>query len=470
MKNVVKEKPLNGDLRIDGWQNVLTGMNIPGVDKNASSRITPSTRLDEYTTNFIYREDGLARRCIDLPVNDMIRAWFKVAGDTDGIIVKYLDKIKTREKIKKSLQYAYLFGGSICVMGIDDGQKLDQPVKENRIRRIMFLSVFSRWKVTYTSMDLYDDPTKDKFGEPQFYNVYPKNGEPFRVHESRVLRFDGVDSTETLTELNDGWNDSLYQHLTNTLKHTNSIYSSVCGIVNEFVISTLTINNLQDLIYSGQEELVRKRLQLIDLSKHIINTVLLDKEEKYTKESSTVTGLSLIVDKYIQLLCAINGIPVTVFMGESPAGLNATGMSDIRLWYDNVHSKQIEKMHPQLLTLIRYVILSADCKIKDIKPDDLSIEFNSLWQSTESEKINNRKKQAETDNLYISNGTLMPEEVALNRFGGNEYSYETTIESRSFNAPDNTGEIPDDTEENLTTGNEEEEVDTTGTPQKEIEI
>lgn len=53
---------------------------------------------------------------------------------------------------------------------------------------------------------------------------------------------------------------------------------------------------------------------------------------------------------------------------------------------------------------------------------------SGLWQDTEKEKAELRKIQADIDAIYLSNQVLLPEEVALNRFGSGSFSSETTID------------------------------------------
>lgn len=56
-----------------------------------------------------------------------------------------------------------------------------------------------------------------------------------------------------------------------------------------------------------------------------------------------------------------------------------------------------------------------------------AVRFIPLWEPTESEVIEMRSKQSETDERYVNTGVLTPADVALSRFGGDEYSAETTL-------------------------------------------
>ena len=55
-------------------------------------------------------------------------------------------------------------------------------------------------------------------------------------------------------------------------------------------------------------------------------------------------------------------------------------------------------------------------------------------EMTETEIVTNRKLQAETDAVYITNGVLTPDEVAISRFGGDNYSLDTKLFSEDRQA------------------------------------
>src|ERR1700730_13129571 len=93
--------------------------------------------------------------------------------------------------------------------------------------------------------------------------------------------------------------------------------------------------------------------------------------------------------------------------------MNATGESDTRFFYDQVRAEQ-EALIPKLERLIK--ILAGDESAK------ASIEFPALWQMTDREKAELRRMEAETDRIYLQEGVLLPEEVALHRFGNSEFS------------------------------------------------
>jgi hypothetical protein len=131
-----------------------------------------------------------------------------------------------------------------------------------------------------------------------------------------------------------------------------------------------------------------------------------------------------MLDRFAIRIAAAGDIPVTRLMGQSPAGLNATGNADIRFWYDKISGLQDRKLRPRL----EYIALVTFAALKIKEPEHWSFRFRPLWQETAKETADARMVQAQADAIYITNCVLSAEEVALARFGGDEYSYDTPVD------------------------------------------
>lgn len=409
--------------RNDGWANLLTGIGIKGRDRTAHTTYIADARLEYYELTQIYRGDGIARRCVDVPVHDMYREWFTLEGDTDGKIETVLRKLNAKKTLKRAQRFGYLYGGAVAILGINDGGKYFDPVNEKKIQSIEHIHVFDRWRVTLNTADLYVDPDLDKYGKPEFYNIVPIYGAPFRVHESRVLRFEGLDVSDQMRIQNQGWGDSVLQPIYNRLRGLGESYISLENILDEFILGVLTIDNLQELIANGKEALIQKRLTQIDLSKHIINSILVDKDEKYERIHATVSGLDGLMDKLIEAVSAVRGIPIPLLMGRSVAGLSDAETGQIRFYYDTIAAAQEEDQRPQLEQLIRYINIAEG----NILGEEWKIDFKPLWQPTQKDMIATRLAQAQIDKIYADMGAVYPEEVGNSRFGGDQYSHDTIL-------------------------------------------
>lgn len=414
---------------MDGWENLLTGIGIMNRDKTRHTVYGSVLTIDQVTATDLYRGDGFGKKIVDLPAREMFREWIEVEGDTEGLTLKELDRIKVKQQLRLEATWALVYGGAIATMLIDDGGEFEDPVNEENIKKVESIQVYNRWQVYWTTADQYQDPKDPKFGKPEFYTVRPYTLPFFKVHESRVLLMDGKPVPDRVRRQNNGWGDSVYQSAFERLKAIGSSYVGAENIVDEFVTALLTIENLQDLIASGQEELILKRLNLIDQSRHIINSTILDKDEKYERHSAQVRGLSDLLDRFTEALAAVTEIPVSLLMGRSQKGLAAGGAqaTDLRNWYDKISGDQEDMVKEPLSKLIWYIMKSKDSLFKGTPLDPWSIIFKPLWQPTEEEIVETRNKQSEMDERYISSGVLNPEEVAISRFGGDTYSIETQL-------------------------------------------
>lgn len=417
--------------RADGWGNVFSGLGVEGTDRSISTRFDENDTLIEQECQALYRSDGVGKRVVDIPVGDMLREGYVVLGDSDGMIYDEMKRLKAFTWNTRALTWARVYGGSLMVLGIDDGGELEDELNENNIKKVEFLKVYDRHRVQI--IEVYDDPEEEKFGQPKIYRVTPlvpagvTSVPDFEVHESRTIFWDGIDVPDFVRQNNEGWGDSVYQYGEKCLADLGVSFAGVARIIDEFVIGTLQIKNLRDLIAGGREKYVRDRIRLIDASKSMIRSVLVGEDEGYTRESTTVSGLDNILDRIMTMVSTVFGIPTVLLYGEQSKGLGSEAAGSIRLYYDGIAADQKTEFQPNLEKLIRLIMLQKEGPFRGSELPDWSIEFTPLWQPTEKERAETKKVQAETDQIYYNMGALEPEEITTSRFGGDEYSYETEL-------------------------------------------
>jgi len=423
-----KQNIISGAIeRVDGWLNLFSSMG-GGKDRTTNTKHSAGALLTQGDLEILYRDNGFAKKIIDLPAYEMTREWIQIENDTENYGLQKLGKLKAKTTFRDFVKWGNLFGGSIIVMGIDDGGDLESPLNEDGIRSVEFLRVYDRFQVHWATADVNQNPESPYYGEPEFYTVQSyTTGTQFRVHTSRVLRYDGSDVPEKSRAQNNGWGDSVLQALYDELREYGIVKSSVVSIVQDFVQTLLQIEGLTDLISSGKEDIVKKRMDIIDMSRSVNNTILLDKDENFTKSASTVTGLDQLMNQFSLALSGVTGIPLTKLFGQAPAGLNATGESDIRNFYDEIKSKQEEILLPNIERLFYLIQLAKKGDYKGKVNEEAVVSFNPLWQMTDQQEADWKYKIAQTDELYIKNGVLAPEEVAVCRFDGS-YSADTVID------------------------------------------
>lgn len=434
-------------VRHDGWKNLLTSFGVRGRDPHVGTMFAGAPMLTESILDELYRADALARKIVDLPAREMTREWFDVEGDQEGLINSALEEIDAKNKVREWLRTARLHGGGLLLMLLDDRQEFDKKVSEMMLRKVEGFQVYSRWRCQVRTT--YRNPKKRNFEQPETYEIFPITGRTsFLVHESRVLRMDGTAATEHGRQQNQGWSDSVLTALWPQLKNCGAVDSYSVAVVRDFVQGVMTIDNLAQMIGAGQEAKILTRLNIIDLSRSILNTILLDKNETYTKVTSTVAGLPDLIDRHREGASAAAEMPSTLLWGRPPAGLSTDDEAGMRNWYDRISGEQEDSLQPALERLVRYMQIAKDGPMRGREIPNWAIKFRPLFQLSEKDDVALQKTRAETDKTYIENGVLDPQEVRMSRFGSGKYGKEIAVDDPE-RAPEM--EAPEDEEGEATT-------------------
>lgn len=437
--------------RHDGWVSTLTGL---GQARDKRTSVVPfAERLTYQDAQELYRGNDLAARAIErLPDDALRRGWrLSVRGDAQvgELVAARCDELGVSARLKEAWCWARAYGGAGILLGVDDGRDPALPVDKANVRDLKWLTVLDRQELVPASY--YEDPRAPKFGEPETYRVQATGASAAEVgrlvHESRVIRFDGVKVSRQQARETQGWGDSVLVRMHETLRDFGIGWGSAAALLTDFAQAVFAMEGLHDAMAAGRDDLVIRRMQLLDMSRSTIRGVLLDSKETFRREPTPLSGLPELLDRLSNRLAAAASMPVTLLMGQSPAGLSATGDSDIRWWYDGVASAQTNDLRPRINALVELLLRAKDGPTGGVEPETWTVEFNALWELTDTEKATLRKTVAEADAIYIQSGVVAPEEVAVARFGGDTWSMEMHIdlEDRELLAqPDEPG---DDTPE-----------------------
>jgi phage-related protein (TIGR01555 family) len=425
MKNYLK----NLFKRNDGWVNNYTGLGSNSSRTN-NTLFKAGARLDRYTLAELYRTNGLAKRIVNSVVDDAMRGFVYAEEE----LIKELKRVKAKQAIFDAASFGRLYGGAIVIALLDDGMSLEQPLDTKRVNKLISLRVFDRHQVSWTNDDLCDDFYKEWYGEPEIFTITNNQnaltGDDlfFKIHRSRCHIFGGERVCNSARSANRSWDDPILQSCYDTLKNYGIIASSSVEIVHDFVQVIMKMNGLMDKVTSGQEEKIQRRLDIIDRTRSTQNTILLDGEgdEDYEKRASSVSGLSDLWDRFSEAVCSSTGIPATRLFGRSPAGMNSTGKSDMKNWYDIVSTYREDQLEPCITWLLEMVENQQSWKNK---PDNFDWHFPALEDPSEIEFADIKKKYAEIDMMYVDRGAISASEAWQERFGSGEFKYNIQLDA-----------------------------------------
>jgi phage-related protein (TIGR01555 family) len=399
---------------LDSWNNAVTGLGHAMRDKITHTEFSASHVLSDETLEALYHGDDIAARVCELLPDEMLRQGFEIQSDDADAINNELTRLGAREKLGEALVWSRVYGGAALFLGVDDGQSQALPLKLESVRSLKFLTVLEKRELQPTTY--YRDPLEPQFGQVETYRV--SNNE---IHESRLLLFHGTRTSKQRRSVNGGWSHSVLQRMYDVMRQFNMSWQSAAHLMTDAAQAVFKLKGLHAQIAANKTSEILQRMELVDMSRSVARAVLLDAEdEDFKRDTYSFSGIPDLLDKFTVRLAAAARMPVSLLMGQAPAGLNATGDSDIRFFYDQVKAAQEHTLRPALERLVTLILASKG-------QPRFTVSFPALWQETEREKAELRKIQAEIDSTYIQQGVLLPEEVALNRFRISGYSTETSI-------------------------------------------
>lgn len=407
---------------LDSWENAYTGLGT-SVDKTTQGIVLPDRQLTDEELSAIYHTDDMGARMADIIPQEMLREGFSIDTgnpDYDTIIEDKITSLETRVKMGDGERWARAFGGAGILIGADDGQDASEELKPERARDINYLYVIDRrllWPISY-----YNELGHPKLGEPKSFIVTTIGGytyETIEVHESRLILFHGATTAKKEKLRFRGWEMSIYQRAYNILRGFNTGWQAVENLLTDANQGVFAIGGLSEMLRSGGEDAINTRMQSINMFRSVVRALVIDADakESFTRQAVNFENVPQILDKWMLRLAAAVEIPVTILMGQSPAGMNATGESDFRWFYDRIRAHQTVNLAPKLRRLVDiWLRTKAGRQACPKKIDTLTVKFPPLWSDTPIQQAQKRLALAQADALYMQNQAIMPEEIALSRF------------------------------------------------------
>jgi hypothetical protein len=418
--------------RQDGFQSAIMGLGVPGRDKTMSVNHVTRVVTDVEAMD-LWRGNDIAKKAIEVIPEEMFRQGWDIKMDDKEMaeaLMARCEELAVTAALQRAKQFERAYGGAAIVSTINDGASdLSEPLNERNIMQITGLKVYEPRELH--PLRFYEDPRSEKYNEPMTWQLVPISGRRVQlgeIHESRMIIFPGIRvSNDDAQGTRAHWGDSVLTAMEEVLQKFGITWSAVGALIADFAQAVFKIKNLAGIFASDNDQAFYKRLQAMDLSRSVLRSIVIDAEEDYERKATPMSGLPEILELFMTRMASASDLPGTRLFGMSPAGLNATGESDRAFLEDRVVAQypQLQPLHERLVKLI---MLSKDGPLRGREPRLWSIEYRPLRQMDEKTRAEARYIQAQTDVLYIQNGVLSPEEVALSRFGGDTYSYETVVD------------------------------------------
>lgn len=397
----------------DSFVNFAQKMGVGADNALSDSRygFNPITRL-RTQLEWIHRGSWLGGIAIDVIADDMTRAGIEYVTELDPDQTEELDSqataLNTWTAFGDVIRWGRLYGGAIAV-ALVDGQDMRTPLRLDTIGPGQYrgMMVLDRWQLEPSLDDLVTE-YGPFLGLPRFYRVQA-NAPALRgmaIHYTRVLvRHVGVDLPYQQRIIENLWGISILERIYDRMIAFDSATTGAAQLVYKSYLRTLSVEGLRDVVAAGGIPMsgVIAYTEMMRRYQSIEGITLIDAKDKLEIQGhQAFSGLGDALIQFGQQLSGALQIPLVRMFGQSPAGLNSTGESDIRTYYDNIAQRQNRDLHRGVHLHYRLMAKSNSIAV----PGNFTLGFKSLWQLTDADKSNIGKTNADTVDAAYQAGII----------------------------------------------------------------
>lgn len=389
---------LDAILKSDSWKAIFGGSFGGRGDKGRTDRmrLVPNVTLDDATLTAAYKDLWLVRRLVESRADEVLRCGWGVPETEKLPNFTALNTATHPEgAFERALHMADLKGGSGLFIGYKNqlGQDLLQPPPTGS--EVAFLEVFDRFQLT--GQEREKDVDSPVYDQPQIWQVVGARRPGMRFHTSRMIRFPGAARGGDLGDSQDDrdWGYSTLQAVWDDVVRYGVFWQSIGHLMQLSSVGVLKLHGLIELLASKRRADAEARIDLLNETLSIARLMLLDAKqgEDYHREAVSFADMPALLQELEMNTAGAFKMPVTKLFGRSPAGMNATGASDMRQWYDECQAYGQRVVQPRLEQVLT---------ITEGHP--IEVEFESLWQPTAKEVAEVRQIRMGTNERAWSMG------------------------------------------------------------------
>lgn len=367
----------------DAFSNPAARLGFGTFDLLQGTQYTATRMTQNYQLlTTLYRENWIVQNIIGTIPDDICRKWFELKS---SVAPEYIDKFrqqerrtKLREKVRQGMYWGRLYGGAAGIIMIKGQDDMSEPLDLDSIVPDSFLGlqVLDRWTGVYPSGELVTDPEDADFGFPMLYTVRDEERNQIiaSVHHTRVVRFTGRELPWLEQVVEQYWGESEIEAVYEELVRRDNVAANIAALTFRANVNYMESDGLDQLLGTANTEMQRRfwnTLQAQSIMESNFGLRLVNKGDTIHNRQYTFTGLPEVYDRVMMDVAGAARTPVTKLFGRSPAGLNATGESDMQNYYDYIDGLREAGFRAIIERLLPVLALSA----WGVIPDDLDIEF-----------------------------------------------------------------------------------------------
>ena len=405
---------------LDGYSNAAAFLGEDSELLSSGTFRRSNLTADTELLTAAYRESWLVKRIIDMPCEDMTRAWYSLSTGVRSEAIHELNRLEARHNVKQeianAIRWARLYGGSLALMVTrGDEDALEEPLDTDLLMPGCFqgLLVLDRAAGISPSIELVGDLDDPDFGLPEYYTVEIEldgKRQSVRMHHSRVLRFVGRELPQREMERENYWGASELEHIWDELMKRSATSANIAQLVFQANLTTLKISSFGEILAIGTDAQKKKVLDAIAQENRMRTSYgiqVLSKDDAMETHSYSFSGLSDVYELFMMDMAGAAEIPATKLFGRSPQGMNSTGEADLRNYYEMIAQLQERMLRPALEKLLPVMAVSCWGYV----PEDLEIVFQPVMTTSAMDRAELASKLSESVISAFTAGLITRDEA-----------------------------------------------------------
>lgn len=342
---------------------------------------------------------------VQVLADEMVRNWIEVkslkAGDD---YIDTMEDLLTKYDIKRLIHEAVVQDATFGIAHIF----VDTDASETELANPLVLDPRSFKKDKFKGFRIADPtwiypatyntqyPLRADFYKPQQWFVMGQT-----VHESRLIDMVSRPVMQILKPSYNFGGLSLIQLMEDYVNDWRDVKRNVAAIIRTLRMRGLATDMDARLQEPGAFDM---RMKLFTQYQDNMGIWAYDKAtEEFTHQQTSLSDLSNLLSNYQDQLCIPARITNLKLLGNAPAGLNASGDSELETWHETISGMQERDIRRALETIFKIIQL---VEFGEIKPD-LYFEFRPLDELSDLDKATINKMKVETvttaaDSMLIS--------------------------------------------------------------------
>jgi phage-related protein (TIGR01555 family) len=407
-----KAKRRGGRITTDSFQNFVAqvGIGTDNLSSGSTYGFNPITR-NRILLEWIHRGSWAGGLAVNVVADDMTREGVKFVGDLGPEQQQELHEaavgLDLWGALNEATMSARLYGGSVLIPLID-GQDMSQPFNAERVGsgQLKGFLPLDRWQVDPSLEDLVQE-LGPHYGLPKYYRV--NSDAPglrgVKVHYTRVLRQIGDKLPYWQRVMENMWGTSVYERMYDRLVAFDSTTQGAAQLIYKIWLRTLKIDGLREIVSSGGKKMegLAKYVDMFRRFQAFEGVTMIDAKDDLTaSEHNAIAGLADAMTAFAEQLAGAIQVPLTRLLGRSPGGMNSTGDSDLKTYYDGILQKQKGTYQVPVTRFYRMIAASHNIDL----PQGFRIEFNPLWQLSDEQQADVASKDVDTITKALESGVI----------------------------------------------------------------